>query len=562
MSLRSAFSDLPSSLPDAVAGLSVAGLLVPEAVAYASIAGLTPEYGITALLAGLVCYGLVGQSRFAIVSATSSSAAVLAAATLSLAPGDAAQRLALAAGLILLTGVFFLLAGAARLGAMSDFVAKPVLRGFAFGLALVIVVRQLPAMLGVPSSGGSIVYELVSLGGQFARWNGVDLALGLGALALLWALRRFQRVPGGLLVIALGIALQALLQLDRHGVALVGTIHLTLKPPTVPDLTRLEWLRLGELAFAMVFVLFAESYGSVRSLALRHGDALSADRELLALGVANLASGLLGGMPVGAGYSATSANEAAGAESRRAAWLAALCVLAVVLTLLPWVALTPLPVLAAVVVNAMSHALRPGALGGYFTWQRDRVVLVIAVAAVLTLGVLDGLLAAVGASLLMTLRDLSQPNVSVLGRLGTGHDFVNLAAHPEARPVAGLLIMRPEAPLFFGNVDRMLAQVRQQLERCAAAGAAGGAPLSDAVPCHTLVLSLEESPDLDGSSVEALLELVQLARSRGIRLLLARLHGPVRDVLARAAPLGATELELTHWSVDDAVSRALEAAGG
>jgi MFS superfamily sulfate permease-like transporter len=538
-------SDRPAAswLPDLVAGLAVAGLLIPEAVAYSSIAALPPGYGVIALLAGLTCYGLMGGSRFAIVSATSSSAAVLAAATASLAGGDPSLRLALAAGLILLTGVFFLIAGFARMGAISAFIAKPVLRGFAFGLALVIIVRQFPNILGVHAQHADILRYSLELFEQFRHWNPAGVGMGLATLALLFLLKPYRRIPAALLAIVLGITAQVLWGLEQHGVALVGNIDLQFKPPSVPELTRGEWLRLGELAFALLFVLFAESYGSVRSFALKHGDAISADRELLALGVSNLASGLFAGMPVGAGYSATSANEAAGARSRLAAWFAALAVLAVVLTLLPYVSLTPAPVLAGIVIYAVSHTLNPAALHIYFHWRRDRLVALFAIAAVLFLGILDGLLAAVGASLLMTLRDLSQHKVSVLGRLGQGHDFVDIAAHPEARQIPGVLIMRPETPLFFANVEQMLAIVRQQI------GAPGAV--------KTLILSLEESPDLDGSSIESLMELASFAGERGIELLLARLHDPARAVLTRASIPGLPASALSNWSVDDAVSKAI-----
>jgi MFS superfamily sulfate permease-like transporter len=537
-----------SWLPDLVAGLAVAGLLVPEAVAYSSIAALPPAYGVIALLAGLTCYGLVGGSRFAIVSATSSSAAVLAATTASLAPGDASLRLALAAGLILLTGIFFLTAGFARMGAISAFIAKPVLRGFAFGLALVIIVRQLPNILGVHAQHDDILRYGLELFNQFSHWNPVGIGMGLAALVLLFLLKPYRRIPASLLAIVLGIAAQVVWGLDQHGVALVGNIDLHFTAPSVPDLTRGEWLRLGELAFALLFVLYAESYGSVRSFALKHGDPISADRELLALGVANLASGLFAGMPVGAGYSATSANEAAGARSRLAAWLAALAVLAMVLTLLPYVALTPAPVLAAIVIYAVSNTLNPAALRVYFHWQRDRLVIVLAITAVLLLGILDGLLVAVGASLLMTLRDFSQHKVSVLGRLGQGHDFVSITAHPEAKPVPGILIMRPETPLFFANVEQMLAIVRQQIAQLGAV--------------KTLILSLEDSPDLDGTSIESLNELAGFASTQGIELLLARLHDPARAVLARAAIPSLPASALTNWSVDDAVSKALRQNAG
>lgn len=535
-----------------MAGLAVAGLLLPEAVAYSSIAGLPPGFGVIALLAGLACYGLLGRSRFAVVSATSSSAAVLAAATASLTPDDAGLRLALASGLVLLTGLFFLGAGFARMGALSAFVAKPVLRGFTFGLAVVIIVKQLPHLLGVTSPFDDILRFSLALYEQSSRWSPLSVALGLGALGLLTVLRPYRSVPGALLAIVLGIAAQSCWGLDRFGVALVGNIDLQFRAPSLPGLSSSEWLRLGELAFAMLFVLYAESYSSIRSFALKHGDPVSANRDLLALGVANLASGLFGGMPVGAGYSATSANEAAGARSRLAAWFAVLVVLLAVLTLLPFVALTPLPVLAAIVIHAVGHSLKPGELRVYFDWRRDRLVVLLAITGVLLLGILPGLLAAVGASLLMTLRELSRPKVAVLGRLGEGHDFVDILAHPEAKPVPGLLIMRPESPLFFANAEQILSMVQQRLQ-------SSDAP--EEHPPRFLILSLEESPDLDGSSIECLLGLARFAHAQGIGLLVARLHEPAKAVLARANAPELPRESLIHWSVDDAVSSALASLG-
>ncbi len=536
----------PSTLsraPDLIAGLSIAGLLVPEAVAYSGIANLPPQYGIVALLAGLLCYGLVGNSRFAVVSATSSSAAVMAAATAGLAGGDIGLKLALAAGLIIVTGLFFVAAGLGRMGAISDFIAKPVLRGFAFGLAVVIILKQLPKIAGVSPHHTDIPRYAFDLIRQIGDWNSYGVATGLIALGILFAFRPYKRIPASLLVIVLGIAVQQLYGLDRHGVGLVGTIHLQLEPPTLPQLAWNQWLRIGELAFALLFVLYAESYSSIRSFALKHSDDFSANRELVALGVANLASGLFHGMPVGAGYSGTSANEAAGAQSKLAAWIAALVVLIIVLTLLPYVALTPEPILAAIVINAVSHTLNPGALRLYFKWRRDRIVALAAVAAVLLLGILDGLLAAVGVSLLMTLRDLSEPKVSVLGRLGQGHDFVNVEMHPEAQQIPGLLIVRPEEPLFFANADRMFAFILQRID---------SPPDAD---IHTVILSLEESPDLDGTCIEALQELATHLAQRHVKLLLARLKDPVLDAISLAV-IPELAPAPNNWSVDDAVRAA------
>lgn len=541
-------SKAPAFLPDAIAGISIAGLLLPEAVAYAGIGNLPPQSGLIALLAGLFCYALVGRSRFAIVSATSSSAAVLAAACASLAGSDGDLRLALAAGLVAVSGAYFVLAGIARLGAASNFIAKPVLRGFTFGLGLVIIIKQLPKVTGIDPANSDVFRFALELFVRIGSWSLHGVALCAGALALLFALSRFKRLPAALIVIVLGIAVGHTPYVHGHALALVGPIDMRLAAPSLPHLTGAQWLRLGELAVALTFILYAESYGSVRGFALKHGDAFFPNRELVALGVANLASGLFHGMPVGAGYSATSANEAAGARSRLAGAVGGGVILLVILALLHYVSYTPEPVLAAIVMHAVGHTLRLETFRPYFHWRRDRIVILAAVAAVLLLGVLDGLLAAVGVSLLMTLRELSEPRLTVLGRVGDGHDFLGVSSHPEARPVPYLLIVRPEAPLFFANADRMLALVRKRMADY------GRGELT------AVVLSLEESPDLDGTSVEALADLAREVAARGVRLVLARLKDPVIDVLTRAAIPELPGPALVKLSVDDAVLEALRPA--
>ena len=536
---------------DVSAGLSIAGLLLPEAVAYASIGNLAPQAGILALFAGLLCYGVLGTSRFAIVSATSSSAAVLAAAMASMPGGTAGHRLMLMAGLVMLTGGFFLLAWVARLGSVTQFIAKPVLRGFSFGLAIVIIVKQLPGVLGVQPPQGDVLHLVPGLLAQAGQWNGRGAALCAAALLLLFLLRRAQRWPAGLIVIALGIGAGRWLDLPGHGVALVGAIDVSLAMPVLPRLTQAEWTRLAELAFALALILYAESYGAIRSFALKHGDPVAPERDLLALGMANVLAGLLQAMPVGAGYSATSANEAAGATSRLAGLVAAAVVGVIVLTLLPLVAFTPVPVLAAVVIHAVSHTLNPASLQPYFAWRRDRLLVLAAIAGVLLFGVLDGLLVAIAISLLLMLRRLSRPGMSVLGRLGESHDYVKLALHRNARAQPELLILRLDEPLFFVNAERSLHLARAMLEERAG-------------PLRKVILSLEESPDLDGSSVEALRDFAAFVRQQRLSLALARLKEPAYMVLQLAlgdllAVQAGPALLLSELSVAEAV-RLLDAA--
>ena len=529
-------TDTRASAADLAAGLSIAGLLLPEAVAYSHLASLPPQAGVIALFAGLLCYGLIGRSRFAIVSATSSSAAVLASAMLALGVTGAAQRAALASLLVVGAGLAFVLCAALRLGAMSNLIARPVLRGYAFGLALVIAVRQWPAIAGIPTASTGFFSLLAELLRGIASWQTPSLGCGIAALLGLFALERVRRVPAALVVITAGIL--AAPWLAAHGVGLTGPIDLT---PALPHFSLPEGTRLPALAgfsVALMFILYAESYGSIRTYALKHDDPVQPNRDLLALGLANAVAGLLQGTPVAAGYSATSANEAAGAGSRYAGLIAAAAVLLAVALLLRWIERIPEPVLAAIVIHAVSRSLRFGVFANYFRWQRDRQVALAAVVAVLLFGVLNGLLAAIAFSIAWLLRSLASPRLSVLGRVG-GHDYVNVERFPQAARTEGLLVLRPEEPLFFANAEPLLAAARARVA---------------AQPATQLVvLSLEESPDLDSTAIETLGEFCGWLGARGIELRVARLRHTVRDALLRAALPLLPAATLDYSSVDDAV---------
>jgi MFS superfamily sulfate permease-like transporter len=525
-----------ASLADLLAGLSIAGLLLPEAVAYSGLANLPPQAGVIALFAGLVCYGVIGGSRFAIVSATSSSAAVLAAALLALDATTAAQRLQLAVFLVAGAGIAFVLAAVLHLGRTSSLIARPVLRGYAFGLALVIAVKQWPTLVHLHTHNTEFFGLLAELVRHAAAWQPTSLACGLAALAGLFAFERVRRVPGALVVIVISIA--AAPQLAARGVALTGPIKLALGWPAFAAPPPGHWLQLAEFSLALMFILYAESYSSIRTYALKHDDTVRPDRDLLGLGIANLVAALCQGTPVGAGYSATSANDAAGAQSRFAGLAAAATVLLLVLAFLRWIERIPEPVLAAIVIHAVSKSLRLSVFADAFRWQRDRLVVLAAVLAVMIFGVLNGLLAAIAFSVAMLLRSLASPRLMVLGRMGE-HDYVSLVRFPQALTVPGMLVLRPEEPLFFGNAEPLLAQARR---------------LVLAQPAVRLVvLNLEESPDLDSTALETLGEFFTWLTLRGISIRVARLKDRAREALARARftqlPLAALE----YSSVDDAV---------
>jgi MFS superfamily sulfate permease-like transporter len=525
-----------TTVPDILAGLAIAGLLLPEAVAYSGLAGLPPQAGVIALLAGLTCYGLIGTSRFAIVSATSSSAAVLASAIGALGGSSVTERVALASILVVGCGIAFALCAALRLGAMSNLIARPVLRGYTFGLALVIAVRQWPHLANVPAHSSDFFALSVELVRAYRAWHLPSLACGLSALAGLFLLERVPKVPGTLVVIVASILAAPLLA--AQGVVLTGPIHLALAVPAFTVPSGIGALPIVGYSLAIMFILYAESYGSIHTFALEHDEMVQPNRDLFALGVANIVSGLMRGTPVGAGYSASSANEAAGAQSRLAGLAAAVVVLVLVLAFLSWIERIPEPVLAAVIIHAVSKSLRLSQFRNYVRWRRDRLVAAAAVLGVMALGVLNGLLAAIVLTVALLLRSLARPRLMVLGRVGE-HDYVSVVRFPTAQTVPGMLVLRPEEPLFFGNAEPLMAQVRVRVR------AAPGTKV--------VVLSLEESPDLDSTSLEALSELCEWLSRHDVELRLARLKDAAREALARANLRQLSADALHYASVDDAV---------
>ena len=544
LTLRLMLTRIPNA-SDWVAGLSIAGLLLPEAVAYSRIGNLPMQSGIVALFAGLLCYGVFGKSRFAIVSATSSSAALLAASVLPLAGEDVALRMIFAYALVMVTGVMFIVAAMAKVGSITDFIAKPVLRGFSFALAFVISMHQFALFVDVQPTYTDVPRYVIALLGDFFQWNWAGFALGALALSLIQWLSRYRYVPAGLIVIALGIVLGRVLPLSSHGIHLIGVIDIQLNAPSVAKLAYSDWMRLLELGVAMLLIIYAESYGSIRTLASQHKDEMAPNRDLFALGASNLISGMFHGMPVGAGYSATAANESAGAASRWAGLVAALCVLLMLLFFLPWLAYTPEPILAAIVIHAVSHSLNFNQLKPYFKWERDRFIVLFAIGSVLVLGVLDGLLVAIGISLLMTLKRFSSSSLSELGCYRDGHDYLTLASSNDVRTIPNILILRPNEPLFFANIDRVIAEVRRRVESL------------NSRTAITVILSLEETPDLDGTALEALNGLMASFERNHNHLILARLKEAVYELLTeRNGSTPWQHVTLTRLSVSHAVKQA------
>lgn len=526
---------------DLVGGLSLAGLMVPEAIAYSSIAGLPATFGVTAAVIGPISYSIIGRSRLAVVSATSGAAALLAAAIANAGIPNV-PRVDVALALTVLVGLFFLVAATLRIASITSFVSRAVLHGFGLGLAITICVRQVPGLLGLPSAQGSVWQILGSIIAHLAEVHLPSAVAGGAALVVLLLSRRLKLVSAGLVLIVGATIAMHFGPSDHFGIRTAGPIVIGLSSVHVPALGARDWSRLAQLALPVSLVILAESWATIRSLAAARGDPVSPEREIAALGLANLASAVLRGLPVGAGFSIGNANAQAGTATRLGAVIGALIVAIAAFAASDWIALIPEPLLSAIVISALAHALSPAPITELFRLNRDQWVAVSAAIGVLVLGIVNGLLFAVALSIFGLLRRLARARLSELGRTGD-HDFVDISAHPEARRIPGMFVIRPNAPLFFGNAEPVLGAIAER------------ARMTDAT---TVVLSLEETDDLDSSTLEAIADFRNGMAAEGRSLILARVHDRVRMVLERG---GLADLAAAStFSVDDAVQSASRGA--
>ncbi len=531
---------------DFAAGLAVVGILVPEAVAYAGIAHMPPLAGLIALFFGLLAYMVIGTSPYAIVSATSSSAMVLAVAVSTLSAVQInAHPETLAAVLVMMVGFWFILARILNFGQAANFVAKPVLRGVTMGLSLTIIIMQLPKLLGMHILTRNPIERVIAIVQEIPSINLAAAAVGIISLAVLFAWR-WPKQPASLWVVIASVIASYFLPLEGWGVELVGNIELQPSALSIESLYDADWIGAIQMSAALCLMVYAESYSSIHSTAARHGLHPNSNRDLVALGTANLLSGFFGGLSVGAGFSATSLNEQAGAKSRLAGAVALALFVLIVIFLMPFISKIPEPVLGAIVIKAVSHGLSPKPLKTYFVWKRDRLLVVASFLSVAFLGVLNGLLVSVVLSVAQVLISSAKVHVSELRKLNGSHSYVNIKLFNDTTPTEGMMILRLDQPMFFANAEPSLRRVADMIE----------ARRKDAAVSH-VILSMEETPDLDGTSIESLIFLAHNLNSRGIGLSLCRLHRRARIGLMNAASPYLMPSQLSYLSVDRAVKDAL-----
>ncbi|WP_230689238.1 SulP family inorganic anion transporter [Catellatospora paridis] len=513
---------------DVLAGATVAAYLIPQVMAYSGLAGLPPVAGLWAALPALAVYALLGSSRQLSVGPESTTALMTATVIGPLAAGDPGRYAALAAGLAVIVGLLCLICWAIRLGFVADLLSKPILVGYMAGVAIIMIIGQLERLTGVPVDGGTLLGEVWAFVKGIGKIHLGTVVLGALVLAFLYLVQRqFPKLPGPLLAVLLATGATALFGLQDYGIETIGKIPSGLPPFAWPDLTDFADLLLP--AVGVMLVGYTDNMLTARAFAARHRQEVDADQELLALGVANLGSGVLRGFPVSSSGSRTALADAAGARSQVYSLTALVLVVCTLLFASPVLSAFPTAALGAIIVYA---ALRLIDLPGFrklAAFRRSELLLALAAfAGVLLFDILYGVLAAVALSVAEMLARVARPHDAVLGIVPGVAGMHDIDDYPQARTVPGLMIYRYDSPLFFANA--------QDLRRRALAA------VDEAADVRWFVLNAEAIVEVDITAMEAVEELRNELTQRGIVFGLARVKQELMD-------------EMVSFGLADAVGR-------
>jgi high affinity sulfate transporter 1 len=527
---------------DVIAGLTTAAVVIPKAMAYATIAGLPVQVGLYTAFLPMVIYAALGTSRPLSVSTTTTLAILTAAALGEAAPGaEPAGLLTASATLTVLVGAILVLAALLRLGFVANFISEPVLIGFKAGIGLVIVLDQVPKLLGIHFPRGSFFQNGLAIAQGIPHASMTTLAVGAVMVGILVAVERFfPRAPAPLIAVATGIAGMGLFGLQAYGVDTVGHMPTGLPSPTLPGLALIApfW----PAASGIALMSFAETIAAGRAFAESGEPTPRANRELLATGLANAGGALLGAMPAGGGTTQTAVNRLAGARTQLAGLVAAAATLVTMLLLAPFIGLMPEATLAAVVIVYSIGLIKPAEFRTILDVRRTEFVWALAaLAGVVLLGTLQGILVAIIVSLLALAHQVADPPVHVLGRKpGTNVFRPRSEEHPEDEIFPGLLLLRPEGRIFFANAERVGEKMRSRI--------------AEAKP-KVVALDLRGVFDLEYTALKMLIEAEKRFRANGVFLWLVGLNPGVL-AMVQHSPLGQTlGRERMFFDLEQAVAR-------
>ena len=530
--------------PDVTAGLTTAAVVIPKAMAYATIAGLPVQVGLYTALVPMVIYAVLGTSRPLSVSTTTTLAILVATELGHVAPGgDPGTLLRATVTLTLLVGVILLVCSGLRLGFVADFISEPVLIGFKAGIGLVIVLDQVPKLLGVHFAKGGFFENIQATLQAMPGASVPTVAVGVLTILLLLGVERFlPRVPAPLVAVAVGIGGMALLSLSAHGVAAIGQVPQGLPSLVMPDLALVGMLWPGAMGIALMS--FTETIAAGRAFSSPGEPPLQPNRELLATGLANAGGAFFGSLPAGGGTSQTAVNRRVGARTQLAELVTAGATLVTMVFLAGLMGRLPQATLAAIVIVYSIGLISPA---GFRAVRQVRVMefvwALVALAGVVLLGTLQGILVAIVVSLIALAQQAASPPVHVLGRKpGTNVFRPRSPEHPEDESFPGLLLLRIEGRIFFLNAARIGEKIQ---------------PLLEEIQPDTVVLDMRGVFDLEYTALKALTEAEERMRQRGVRVWLVGMAPAVFAMVQRSA-LGRTlGREGMHFNLEIAVSKYL-----
>jgi SulP family sulfate permease len=509
---------------DVVAGLTTSAVVIPKAMAYATIAGLPIQVGLYTAFVPMIIYAVLGTSRVLSVSTTTTIAILTGTELAQVAPGgDPAALLQATVTLTLLVGILLTLASVLRLGFVANFISEPVLVGFKAGIGLVIIIDQIPKILGVHFSKGSFLQNVASIIQHVPESSVLTVIVGVLTIVALSTFEWLRpRWPAPLIVIGAAIAAVAMFNLQERGVELVGAIPVGPPPLTIPALGLASSMWAAAMGIALMS--FAETAAVGRAFIRSDEPTLRPNRELLATGAGNLVGAFLGSMPGGGGMSQTALNRMTGAQSQVSTLVTATMTLLTMLLLSPYIGLMPHAVLAGTVIVYSVGLIKPAEFRNILSIRRTEFMWAVAAfLGVITLGTLKGILVAIIISLVALGQQVADPPVHVLGRKrGTNVFRPRSPEHPDDETFAGLLLLRPEGRLFFLNAERIGEKIR---------------PLIDAAKPKVVAFDLSRVFDLEYSALKMLIEAEKRQREAGVMLWLVGLNPQVYAVIQRS-PLG------------------------
>ncbi|PYC21246.1 SulP family inorganic anion transporter [Pseudomonas mosselii] len=522
---------------DLQAGLSVAAIQIPIAIAYAQIVGLPPQYGLYACVLPMMVYALIGSSRQLMVGPDAATCAMIGGAVAPLAMGDAHRIAELSVIVTVLVGVMLIAAGVARAGFIASFFSRPILIGYLNGIGLSLLAGQLSKVVGFKIEGDGFILSLINFLQRLGEIHWLTLAIGLAGLGLLiWLPRRYPRLPAALVTVVVFTALAGLFGLDRYGVAILGPVPAGIPELAWPQSSLAETKSLLRDALGIATISFCSAMLTARSFAARHGYAINANHEFLALGVSNLAAGISQGFAISGADSRTAVNDMVGGKSQLVGIIAALVIALILLFFTAPMAWIPQAALGAVLLMAGWGLIDVKSLKTIRKLSRFEFWLcLLTTVGVLGLGVLPGIVFAVTLAILRLLYSIYQPTDAVLGWVPGIEGQVDVRQHKDARTVPGLVVYRFDDAILFFNADyfkmRLLEAV-QGVEKP-----------------QVVLFDAEAVTSIDVSGVAALREVRDTLAAQGIHFAIARARGTFLRMLVRSGMAREMEEKLLFGSV-------------